>query len=131
MGRICIGLLVLCFTLIPVGQAEARDGLFGPPLPFFAGCTGRLSALMEFQWLIGAPEAAQTAELREEMVLILDAVTPPDGGREALSLRVSAKRVHWALLTTAAFGTDPDRAVQAQRRADHLIRGCTDRLLRS
>ncbi|MEL6585679.1 MAG: hypothetical protein AAFY65_12835 [Pseudomonadota bacterium] len=122
--------LAATLTLLSFVQTPAHAGIYGDPLPFFASCTGRLSAELEFQWLVSDPAtAAQVKAQRAALIDILDALTPTEGAQTVLHQRISAKMAHAALLTTARFHTDPDRARAAAERAERLTRGCTDQLL--
>ncbi|WP_220747943.1 hypothetical protein [Jannaschia pagri] len=117
----------MCLT--SVGGPLRADGFFGERLPFFAECVGRLSAQMEFQWLMGLPDADRTEAQRAATLDILQAITPPDQRRAMLHVRISAKRAQWSLLTVAQFDTEPERSVAAERRATKLLQGCTAVLL--
>ncbi len=98
-----------------------------PDADYFATCTGRLSALMEFQFLTDGPASDATREQRDAMAEILDALTPPDQTARLMGLRVDAKWAHRALLEQARFGPDPD--LRAARQADRLTAACTGLLL--
>lgn len=95
----------------------------------FAACAGRLSALMEFQWMMDGPASERTEMQRAAMVEILAAVMPPDRGREVLNWRINAKAAQSALLHRAAFSDVPEDAVWAGRRAEALVADCTSMLL--
>jgi hypothetical protein len=89
----------------------------------FATCTGRLSALVEYQWRSDGPASEDTARQRDAMADLLAAVTPPEAGMQAMALRIEAKVAHAALLAQARF----DRRAQAQ--ALRLIGPCRGLLL--
>lgn len=95
----------------------------------FAVCTGRLSALMEHQWLISDPAADETHDLRAAMIQLLEAVTTPQTARAALYVRIDAKVAHAGLLTRATFNTDPKDADWAKHRASEQIGACQAMLL--
>ncbi|WP_146136623.1 hypothetical protein [Aliiruegeria haliotis] len=99
-------------------------------LDTFAGCAGRLSALMQHQWLFADPAARETEARRADMVALLDAVMPVRVGREVLSRRTAARSAHTALLTRAAFNEDTADAAWARRRAEAEIQLCYDLVLR-
>ena len=118
---------VLAF-LVAAGSAQAmdtaEDRLIG-----FATCAGRLSALMEFQWLTHDPEAERTEAQRANLIDILDAVMPPDRGRQVLHWRVEAKMAHAALLQRGRFNQDPADALWARRLAAEQTDRCRAYLL--
>ena len=118
---------VLAF-LAAAGAAQAmetaEERLIG-----FATCAGRLSALMEFQWLIHDPEADQTELVRANLIDILDAVMPPDRGREVFHWRIEAKMAHAALLHRGRFNQNAADALWARRLAAEHSDRCRSYLL--
>jgi hypothetical protein len=115
----------LCLALAaPVLPAFATSA---PDPEWFATCTGRLSALMEHQFLTDGPASDRTRDQRDAMADLLDAVTPAGAARHLMALRVDAKTAHRALLEQAHFGPDPDR--RAARLAEGLTAACTGLLL--
>lgn len=126
LGTILSAALIATALAAPV---HATEGIYGDPVDFFATCTGRLSAQMEFQWLMSDADADRTKAQRAAMIDILQAMTPPEQGREVLHTRISAKHAHWALLQQAQFATDPEEAAHAERVALRLMQGCTAFLL--
>ncbi|WGH78014.1 hypothetical protein [Jannaschia ovalis] len=123
--------LLALLIAVPAGatSASAAAAPIGDPLPFFAACTGRLSAEMEFQWLTGDPDAARTEALRRAMIDILEALTPAEQAPGIMHRRVAAKAAHAALLATAVFGPDPRASEAAADRARELRDGCIGALL--
>ena len=95
----------------------------------FATCAGRLSALMEHQWLISDPAADVTALERDAMLSLVDAVVAPKDRASALGWRVGAKAAQAALLTRARFGTDARAAGLAARQAEEHLGQCRSLLL--
>ncbi|MHA6263917.1 hypothetical protein ACXYMO_12005 [Arenibacterium sp. CAU 1754] len=95
----------------------------------FATCTGRLSALMEHQWLMGAPEADETERRRATMETLLVSVLAPGEGRAALAKRIEAKFALAKLLNTLTFGDDPKRTAWARNRVATDIGACNALLL--
>ena len=91
----------------------------------FAACAGRLSAVMEHQWLMADPAANVTETRRETMISLLDAVANPGDGRQVLNWRIDAKQAQSVLLTRATFNDDPADAHWAQTRAETEIAICT------
>lgn len=132
MGR--LKTISLCATLIlpTLPQALAARGLpetRQDQLYFFATCSGRLSALMEHQWLLDGPASEDTARTRAEMLSLLQAVTPPDQAATVMQWRISAKVAQASLLSQASFDLDPARAAWAKRRAEGLTAACIAALL--
>ena len=87
----------------------------------FASCTGRFSAQMEFQWLLGDPAADRTEAERAAMI---EAVVPPEDRRLALATRIEAKHAQNVLLTRAHFNADSADAAWATERAAVEIGSC-------
>lgn len=77
-----------CLIALTAAPAAALDGTADPQLRFFAGCAGRLSALMEHQWNYDTTAVAQTTRYRAEMIDLVSAVMPSDAGRDVLLMRV-------------------------------------------
>ncbi|RII39133.1 hypothetical protein DL237_08215 [Pseudooceanicola sediminis] len=90
----------------------------------FATCTGRLSALMEHQWLLAPAEAEVTRHHRHRMIELLQAVMPQGGARDVLSLRIEAKFAQALLLTRATFNADAGDAAQAGAISDRMLAHC-------
>jgi len=107
------------------GVARAQNDL----VLVFAGCAGRMSAEMEFAWLMRDPRADALQAQRQRFVTILDAVIPSGRAREALGYRVEAKQAHSAILTTAHFGTDAKLSRLAKRQAQVNVQTCRNLLL--
>lgn len=107
------------------GSALAQQDL----LRHFATCTGRLSAQMEHQWLIGDQGSSRTEALRDEIVGLLDAVTTHASASRALGARIDAKHAHAALLQVASFGRDRRTATHAMNLALQQVAVCR-RLIR-
>ncbi|MDF1873923.1 hypothetical protein [Vannielia sp.] len=106
----------------PAASADALENRF-------TACTGRLSALMEHQWLIASPEADRTKARRDAMISLLEAVMPKNRGREVLARRIEAKYAQSVLLTRATFGQNAEDAAWAQRRAEAEIAQCAALLI--
>ena len=107
------------------GAARAYDDL----VLVFAGCTGRISAEMEFAWLMSDPQGDALHDQRQRFVSVLEAIMPPERARETLSHRVEMKLAHAAMLTTAHFGSDKRLAMLAKRQARVRIETCRALLL--
>lgn len=115
--------LIVVALLTPPAAAQ-------PLYETFAVCTGRFSAEMEHAWLMGA-EADTAQDRRAVFLSLLDAATPQDQRRHALSVRIDAKLAHAQILTQATFGQGNVRAVWALRRAKIGRDACETLLLDS
>lgn len=109
--------LSLGFALLGAAPAAIAET---DPLRMFAVCAGRLSALMEHQWLTDGPASEETARSRAAMLSLVEAILPPEAAPRALNWRIEAKAAQAALLARATFAADP----VAARRADHLVAEC-------
>jgi hypothetical protein len=131
MGSLRTRLCSLAIFLILTGQAPALSGQTlsdqsrPDPAHLFAICTGRLSAWMEFQWLVQDQGADQTRALRDAMADLLDAATPVAQRVSAMQLRLEAK-VAAADLFLRGWR---QRDIAAQDRARALLSVCTDLLV--
>lgn len=115
----------LCLSLFAsTALAQSAD-----PLRTFANCVGRLSAVVEYQWMFDGRESERTEQQRDSVLQLMQAVMPPNSGRKVLSWRISAKMAQSALLTRATFNDDPKDAARALRASNRMIRGCTAFLL--
>lgn len=122
MRRLCL-LLALLVSGHPAPALDMQDRL-----QLFATCAGRLSALMEHQWLFDGPESERTQMQRAAMLDLVAAIMPPGSGRQVLHTRIVAKQAQGALLTRATFNSDPADAAWAADRAAHQITQCTSLL---
>ena len=129
MGILRTYLVASLIVAAAPGSARATEGLYGDPVTFFAACAGRLSAQMEFQWLLSDPASDQTQAQRGAVLDILDAITPAAARPDVLNRRVSAKQAQAALLRQARFGSDPASAEAAGALALRHLESCTALLL--
>ena len=83
----------------------------------FATCTGRLSALREYQWQHDGPASDATSAQMRDMADLLDAVTPAGDEARVMQIRLEAKVAQAALLQ------------HAPTRADALVAHCRQLLL--
>ncbi len=120
--------IVILAGLMGVFQAQATLGQTAD-LRLFASCAGRLSALMEHQWLLSDAEADVTAAQRDAMLSLVSTMVGPEDEALALTWRVAAKAVQADLLSQARFGQDGARAARAARQSDDLIGMCRSLLL--
>ena len=111
--------------LLPGMAAAGSD----PLLSTFAICTGRLSALMEHQWLVSSPEADATRARRDGMEALLAAITPPETAPQVLARRIEAKYAMSRLLTRVTFNRDRTDAARAARHVEVQIASCNALLL--
>ena len=95
----------------------------------FATCAGRLSAVMEYQWMFDGKASEQTKLQRAAVIDLVEAIMPPERGREVLHWRISAKLAQSALLTRATFNEDANDAAWAGQQAKRFERECTGLLL--
>ena len=125
MGALRKAIAALVIAAVPSGQAEAEPDIFWT----FANCAGRLSALMEHQWLMGDPASDRTQAQRRAMIALLEATTPTDHLQPTLARRIEAKEAQARLLTRATFNDDADDAGWALRRSEAEIAACVGLLL--
>ena len=117
----------LALLVAPLGHAQPLDP--EQQLHTFATCAGRLSAVMEHQWLFDGPASEQTKQQRAAIIGLIAAIMPPDRGPEVLQWRIAAKVAQSALLTRAIFNADAHDAAWAQQQATRFTRECTGLLL--
>ncbi|KJZ20507.1 hypothetical protein [Loktanella sp. S4079] len=98
-------------------------------LNFFATCAGRLSAMMEFQWMFDGTQSEETMQQRNDVVRFIEAIMLPEQGREIFQIRIASKQAHSALLTRAVFNDDVADAQWARLQAARLTQECTAMLL--
>lgn len=127
----CAVIAALGLSLTAV-QAPAQTVPRSPAeqVRLFATCAGRLSALMEHQWLVDGPASERTEELRDGFTALIDA-TLPDArayglpAPYAMHWRLTEKAAQAALLQTAQFGTDPMMAARSAAAAEARVAECT------
>jgi hypothetical protein len=124
--RMPVLLVALLIAAFPPAPALAADR---PGLRLFAHCAGRLSALVEDQWMFDGPASERTAAELRAMAGLVDAVMPDGAGPEVLSWRINAKEAYRALLTSARMADSPDRRTRAGLRAEALIAECRSLML--
>ncbi|WP_431299350.1 hypothetical protein [Tabrizicola sp. BL-A-41-H6] len=110
----------VCLAIQALAPAASAQTQPASDLRTFAVCAGRLSALMEHQWLVDGPASEATARSREAMLALVDAVAPQGQGAQVMGWRIEAKVAQAGLLTRATFGRDR----LAKQRADYLIGQC-------
>jgi hypothetical protein len=117
-------LAVLAVGMVTTGPATAN-----PLLRDFATCAGRLSAVVEDQWMFDGPGSEQTQAQLLAMVSLVEASMPEGAGRQVLAWRVDAKVAQRALLRQARFGTDRRLSEVAAARAEALTATCRSLVL--
>ncbi len=115
-------------TLVVLGVAPA-PGAADPLLREFAVCAGRLSALMEDQWMFDGPASERTAEELGAMVSLIDASMPMGARRQVMAWRIDAKVAQRSLLAQARFARDERIAEMAAARAEALAADCRGMIL--
>ena len=98
-------------------------------LQTFATCAGRLSAIMEYQWMFDGDASERTERQRETVLDLIKAIMEPELGRQVLSWRLTGKRAQYVLLTRATFNDDASDAAWALQQATLYERECTGLLL--
>jgi hypothetical protein len=113
-----------CLALPLLAQPVAAEDA---TLRLFATCTGRMSAVVEHQWLIGGAGSDVTQAARDAMEGLVEAATPPGDEARVMGWRVEAKLAQKALLARAAFGGSGQD--MAATRAEALLAECRGLLL--
>ena len=116
-------LALLCALAAPLA-ARANSDIPDDPLHFFATCAGRMSALMEHQWLVDGPASDVTKARREAVLDVVASLTPPGQEAQVMGWRIEAKAAHAALLAQSRHG-DPVATTRATRHATALQDQCT------
>jgi len=104
-------------------------GAADPLLREFAVCAGRLSAVMEDQWMFDGPASEQTADELAAVVSLIDASMPTGAGRQVMAWRIDAKVAQRALLHQARFARDTRLVETAAARAEALAANCRSMIL--
>jgi hypothetical protein len=99
------------------------------PVRDFAVCAGRLSALMEEQWMFDGPGSEATERQLGAMVSLVEASMQAGEGPQVLNWRIGAKVAYRSLLFQARFGDDPGLAKTAAARAEALAAECRSMIL--
>jgi len=113
---------LLCALAAPL-PAQAQSDIPDDPLHFFATCAGRMSALMEHQWLVDGPASDLTKARRAAVLDVVASLTPPGQEAQVMAWRVEAKAAHAALLGQSRHGPAPNQT-RAAKRAAMLLRPC-------
>lgn len=123
--------LVVSLSIGFASQSAALPRSAQERVQVFAECTGRMSALMEHQWLTDGPASEETARERAMFADLLEAVLPGSGvpGRAVWRWRIEAKAAQAALLQRALFAGDARIAGQAGRLAQGYVAHCREMVL--
>ncbi|MBN9886343.1 hypothetical protein [Salipiger abyssi] len=121
---LCAAMLALAAA--PPGEAPAR---VTDRARLFADCAGRLSASVEFTWLMQRGDGGRDQALRSGFEALIAAILPDAraaglDGRALLHRRLAAKAAQARLLHDAEFGTDPRRAARARLLASRHRAAC-------
>ncbi|WP_146343881.1 hypothetical protein [Falsiphaeobacter marinintestinus] len=127
LKTISLGLVLICGLNGPSQAVDSADPT--TRLQFFASCAGRLSALMEHQWMFDGTASEHTKSRRANVLEILQAMMPPDAGRSVLNWRIDAKMAHASLLTRATFNDNAADAQRAAQVATRMVAQCDSVLL--
>jgi hypothetical protein len=117
------------FLAVLVLGANPAPGAADPLLREFAVCAGRLSAVMEDQWMFDGPGSERTEAELLAVVSLIEASMEPGAGRQVLAWRIDAKVAQRGLLYQARFAEDPRLAKIAAARADALAADCRSMIL--
>jgi hypothetical protein len=117
------------FLAVLVLGALPAPGAADPLVREFAVCAGRLSAIMEDQWMFDGPASEQTAEELGAMVSLIEASMPEGAGRQVLAWRIDAKVAQRGLLHQARFARNTRLAETAAARAEALAADCRAMIL--
>lgn len=109
--------------LVALIMAQSVSAGVADPARTFAQCAGRMSAELEFAWLIGRP-SDEIETFRAHMIELVDAVMEPDTGPQVLAIRIEAKHAHASLLTRAHFSQSPAEGQRAARLAANYRSQC-------
>lgn len=130
MGVLKTFLAVMILALpVEAGEGAALPQPNDQQLRHFATCAGRLSALMEHQWLVDGPASEKTAQEVHALSALIQAIMVEGENNRALAWRIEAKVAQRALLMQVDFGTDKKRGDLARNRSDTLIGPCRAMLL--
>jgi len=115
----------LALLLALAGPAQAQSLGLDPMSDRFAACAGRLSGLMEHQWLADDPASSETEARFATMRELLGTTLAPDKAAAALARENEAK-LAWERLMKRADEQDGGWALT---RAEAEIASCTQLLL--
>lgn len=97
-------------------------------LQTFATCAGRLSAVVEYEWLAQGAASAEAQKYHDDVIALVAAIISEEQSRSVLQWRRSAKQAQFDLLLRTET-PNPDDAAWAANRARQLTQECTALLL--
>ena len=121
--------IILCLALFCATPAFTQSIDMDEQLHTFATCAGRLSAVMEHQWMFDGPASEHTKRHRDTVLELVAATMHPARDSDVMQWRIAAKVAQAALLNRATFNADARDAAWASAQADRLTRECTGLLL--
>lgn len=120
---------ILVATALASALTGPLQALENNALQTFATCVGRLSAVMEHQWMFDGPASDRTKVQRAHLLDLVEAVMEPQQAAEVLHWRISGKQAQSVLLTRSVFNSDADDAAWARAMALDFEQSCTGLLL--
>ncbi|WP_010142067.1 hypothetical protein [Oceanicola sp. S124] len=116
------GLMMTLLALTSAPALPAASPLSADPAQTFARCAGRLMAEVEHHWLLSTNAGPTEAALSDMRDLL--ASLPGSEARYFLSLRSEARAAQRALLDTARFSGNAEKAARAGLMAETLLGQC-------
>lgn len=120
--------LLATFLMCAPFASQAQQ--IGPDaqLHTFATCAGRLSAVVEYQWMADGAPSEEAQKYHDEVITLVAAIMSQDQSRNVLNWRRAAKQAQFGLLVRANTQNRED-AAWAARRAQALTHECAALLL--
>ncbi|WP_409733778.1 hypothetical protein [Tabrizicola flagellatus] len=109
--------------------ATSVPGAAGPLLRDFAVCAGRLSAVMEDQWMFDGPASERTQAELHAVVAVIEASMPEGASTQVMAWRIDAKVAQRTLLAQVRFAADRRLSQTAAARAEALAAHCQAMIL--
>lgn len=128
MGRMKTLTLSLMLSVL-TAPTYASPATSDDQLRYFATCAGRLSAVMEYQWMFDGAASERTKIHRAAVIDLISAIMNPEQGRQVLHWRLVGKQAQSTLLTRATFNQNATDATWAREQATLYERECTSLLL--
>ena len=119
--------MVAFLAFVPMAS-QAQQISQDTQLHTFATCAGRLSALVEYEWMAEGAPSEEAQKYHDAAIALVAAVISEDQSRNVLNWRTSAKQAQFNLLLRTQAQNREDAAWAAQR-AQLLTRECTELLL--
>lgn len=123
MGGLKTSVMIVMLATGPLPVMAAQPtGPDESQLRIFASCTGRVSALREFQWNSDTPASERTSARLAQFIDLLEAIITPDSQARALAWRVEAKAAQRGLLNDSRYRKDPRLSAQASAFVDNCLK---------